>query len=182
MTNSSPKILIEIEGEQVDRAKLEAEKERILARFAQFNEMHCVVYDYYKKGVVYGTLVEGEWTFNAKTDLIARYEAERVKDPLADNKKKRIPIVVLWLMWPGRRVFERVTFMPNGPTVVGGKLLNLWRGWGVVPKEGSWELMKKHLLIVVCKGRRAHYEYLMNWMAWCVQNPDKQAEVAVVLG
>jgi hypothetical protein len=178
---TAPKILIEIEGEQADRAKLEAEKERILARFAQFNDMHCVVYDYYKKGVVYGTLVDGEWTFNAKTDLIARYEAERVKDPLADNKKKRIPIVVLWLMWPGRRVFERVTFMPNGPTVVGGKLLNLWRGWGVEPKEGSWDLMKKHLFEVVCKGREAHYEYLMNWMAWCVQNPDKQAEVAVVL-
>jgi hypothetical protein len=166
--------------EQVVEAATEAKEraEQLFARFKEFNEIHCVIYDYYGKGVAYGTLVDGEWIMQAKNSLVARYEAEKEKNP---NTGKWQPIITFWLGWSGRKAYEKVTFVPGGPTVVGGKLLNLWRGWGVEPKEGDWSLMKKHLFEVVCKGRLPQYEYVMDWMAWGVQNPERPEEVALVL-
>jgi hypothetical protein len=169
------KIVEEIVGADAEARR---QAEYVSARFDEFNEIHCIIYNYYGKGVVYGTLVDGEWIIQAKKDLMARYEAEKVKKPWDG---KWTPIISLWLGWPKRKAYERVTFVPGGPMVIEGKALNLWRGWGVEPKEGSWDLMKKHLLEVVCKGRLVFYNYLMDWMAWSVQNPEKPAEIAVVL-
>ena len=59
--------------------------------------------------------------------------------------------------------------------------LNLWQGWAVEPKQGDWHLMQAHILYVIANNHNEFYFYLRNWMAWLVQNPDKQAEVAVVL-
>jgi hypothetical protein len=41
--------------------------------------------------------------------------------------------------------------------------------------------LRLHLLEVVCNGSPADFEYLMGWCARCVQHPERQAEVAVVL-
>ena len=40
---------------------------------------------------------------------------------------------------------------------------------------------KAHLWSVICSGNEEHYRWLIGWLAYCVQNPGKQAEVAVVL-
>jgi hypothetical protein len=40
--------------------------------------------------------------------------------------------------------------------------------------------MKRHMLDVMASGNREHFEYIMNWLAWADQNPDRQAEVALV--
>jgi phage/plasmid-associated DNA primase len=34
---------------------------------------------------------------------------------------------------------------------------------------------------IICSGNEEHYRYLIGWCAHCVQHPEKQAEVAVVL-
>ena len=34
---------------------------------------------------------------------------------------------------------------------------------------------------MVCSGKVEHYSWLVDWLAYCVQHPGKQAEVAVVL-
>ena len=34
---------------------------------------------------------------------------------------------------------------------------------------------------MVCSGNAGHYDWLIGWLAYCVQHPGKQAEVAVVL-
>jgi hypothetical protein len=60
-------------------------------------------------------------------------------------------------------------------------VFNLWRGFGVTPRSGTWALFRQHLHIIVCDGNTTHFEYLMNWMADMVQRPAKQGEVAVVM-
>ena len=57
--------------------------------------------------------------------------------------------------------------------------LNLWRGWGVEPSEkGSCELLKEHLLKIVCQGNQVYYKYLWDWMADMFQNPKARRGIS----
>jgi hypothetical protein len=47
--------------------------------------------------------------------------------------------------------------------------------------KGDWELIRDHIKTVLANGNGGFFEYLIRWIAWSIQNPDKQAEVAVVL-
>lgn len=55
---------------------------------------------------------------------------------------------------------------------------NLWQGLAVTPKAGDWSLMRRHIEEVIA---REDPDYLIRWLAWCVQNPGKRAEVAIVM-
>lgn len=85
----------------------------------------------------------------------------------------------IWLKNPKRREFLEMRFLPGQPAVVDG-YLNLWRGFACEPTSGNWSLMKNHILTVLAEGNEEYNEYILNWAAWAVQNPDKQAEVALV--
>jgi hypothetical protein len=95
------------------------------------------------------------------------------------DEKTSMPLGKWWLSNPERRQYEGIVFDPSGPGVVGGRL-NLWRGWGVEPKSGDWSLMRQHIHQVLANGNQEHFEYIMNWLAWTVQNPARRAEVAIV--
>jgi hypothetical protein len=58
---------------------------------------------------------------------------------------------------------------------------NLWQGFAVEPKRGSWRRMRRHLLKAICGGDRRRYRYLLNWMAYAVQYLGRPAEVALVM-
>lgn len=88
--------------------------------------------------------------------------------PLFDEFKKRAKRFKGLVYEPGR-----------GDEVVGGEL-NLWSGFAVQEKEGNWELMRKHIYDVLADGGREVGDYIIKWSAWTVQNPGKQAEVALV--
>ena len=94
-------------------------------------------------------------------------------------KDKLIDLATFWLNHPDRRQYEGIVFQPGGAEAVNGKL-NLWRGFGVEAKAGDWSKMKRHMLDVMASGNREHFQYIMDWLAWAVQNPDRQAEVALV--
>jgi hypothetical protein len=57
----------------------------------------------------------------------------------------------------------------------------MWQGWGVVPKEGDWGLIRQHIEEVIAGGNAEFAEYVIRWIAWAIQNPAAQAEVALVL-
>ncbi len=84
-----------------------------------------------------------------------------------------------WLRHHGRRQYAGITFQPNGGAVINDRL-NLWRGWGISPEKGDWSLMRDHILEVLASGDEAFCAYVINWLAWAVQHPDEQAEVALV--
>jgi hypothetical protein len=93
--------------------------------------------------------------------------------------QKPMPAGHWWLKHPERRQFDGFVFKPGSAEVINGRL-NLWRGWGVELKRGGWPLMARHILDVLASGNLQVFEYITNWMAWTVQNPDKPAEVALV--
>jgi hypothetical protein len=100
-----------------------------------------------------------------------------------DDKDNAImrPVADVWLRHPQRHQFIRgVTFDPSGaPTPEG--TLNLWQGFAIQPRAGSWERLRIHIRDVICRGNREHYEYLIQWLARLVQQPAEQGEVAIVM-
>ncbi|MEI6760132.1 MAG: DUF5906 domain-containing protein [Betaproteobacteria bacterium] len=90
-----------------------------------------------------------------------------------------VGIANIWHSHPARRSFEKVVFMPGLPTPAG--CYNLWRGFPISPVPGSWTLLHHHILDVICNGDAVCFEYVLNWMAFAIQNPDKPGEVALVM-
>lgn len=96
----------------------------------------------------------------------------------ARGKHKRISVAEAWLLHPKRRQYEGVLLAPNSD--VPG-YYNRWRGFAVDPCKGSWALMREHIRTILCDGDDRVFEYFLNWLAFCVQHPERQAEVAVVM-
>ena len=114
-------------------------------------------------------------------DFRNRYLNRLVQDGTNVNGKPTFkPLGTWWLTHPQRRQFMGLRFLPGEPNEVGG-YLNMWRGWAVDPAPGDWSLMRAHLEEVVAAGDQVSSSYILNWIAWAIQNPDQPAEVALVL-
>lgn len=95
-----------------------------------------------------------------------------------DGKELRAPRGKWWLVHPYRREFKHMRFSPG---VDEPGVYNMWRGFSVTPTEGDCSLYLEHLRENICSGVDEWYQYLIHWMARCVQQPGQQGEVAVVL-
>ncbi len=84
-----------------------------------------------------------------------------------------------WLNDPARRQYNRVVFEPSGNIEPGD--YNLYRGHGVISKEGDCSLLRKHILEVICDGNALIFNYLEIWVADILQNPSNLPGIAVVL-
>ncbi len=96
------------------------------------------------------------------------------------DNTKTVCVADAWIRSPARREY------PNGFALLPGQeapegVYNLWRGWGIEPKEGNAKPALKHLRNVICSGDDKVFRYLLGWLAHCVQRPGDPAEVAVVL-
>jgi hypothetical protein len=109
-----------------------------------------------------------------------RYAIIDVSDGRGGTRQSSMPLGQWWLSHRRRRQYRGVTFLPAGPNVV-NDCLNLWRGWGVEPKAGDWSLIREHIELVLAGGNQEFADYIIRWIAWSIQNPAAQAEVALVL-
>jgi hypothetical protein len=76
---------------------------------------------------------------------------------------------------------RKIVFKPEGTT--DPTEFNLWRGFGVEPRRG-WQKQRRllrHIFRIICRRDKAKFRYLIRWLAWAVQNPDKHSEVVIVL-
>ncbi|WP_439545009.1 DUF5906 domain-containing protein [Sandarakinorhabdus sp.] len=95
---------------------------------------------------------------------------------LLERKRKEAAI---WLQSDARREYPNgFVFDPSGRQHEG--YLNLWKGWAVAAEPGDWSLIKAHINEVLADGNAEHGDYIVRWIAWMLQNPDKPAEVALV--
>ncbi len=85
-----------------------------------------------------------------------------------------------WLQHPRRRQYDTLVFRPGEPEEIGNSL-NLWKGFAVTPQPGDWSKLRRHIVDVLADGIQEHADYILSWVAWMVQNPDRRAEVALVL-
>jgi hypothetical protein len=115
-------------------------------------------------------------------DFITFHHNEK-RDIGTPEKPKLIGIGKWWIDHPNRRQYDSVVFVPHPPgdKPTLGNVFNLWGGFACEPHKADWSLLRTHLLDNICAGNEAHFNYLLNWQARGVQQPEKQGEVAVVL-
>lgn len=60
---------------------------------------------------------------------------------------------------------------------------NLWRVFGVAPRQTRRRIasLLRHIWKVLCRKDKTKFKYLIRWLAWAVQNPDKLPGTIVVL-
>jgi hypothetical protein len=122
--------------------------------------------------------------FHSKESFLLRYSNRWSKVTITNKRGEAseidVPIGAWWLAHQDRAQYRGITFQPNAPRVI-NNCLNLWRDWGCKPKRGDWGLIRKHINEVLADSNREFAEYIIRWIAWAIQNPDKRAEVALVL-
>jgi hypothetical protein len=97
-----------------------------------------------------------------------------------ENNPITMPLGKWWLMQEHRRQYRKIVFWPNRD--VPPDQYNLWRGFACDAKPGDGHLgFVNHVLQYVCGGDSSLCDYVLNWMARCVQHPDRPGEVALVI-
>lgn len=125
-------------------------------------------------------------------EFTQKLSGQRVRTEWKDNngklKVKTVPKSKLWLEHPAHLHYEDVGFYPNDKDghgrlidTDGRRILNLWRGFAVEPKQGNWTLLDQHLRAIVCGGNVEHYQYVRRWLAHMLQKPWEKPGVAIVV-
>jgi hypothetical protein len=157
---------------------------------AAMNEQHAVIESIGGKTVIASweplptDLKRPRIVFQGKDSFVLRYSNRTVTleapDGMGGFKTLRMPLANWWLSHRDRLQYRGVTFRPGAPRVV-EECLNLWQGWGVEPRAGDWGLIRQHIEKVIAGGNAEFADYVVRWIAWAIQNPAAQAEVALVL-
>jgi Family of unknown function (DUF5906) len=103
-----------------------------------------------------------------------------LSNTFVDVGNKHIPIIRFWLAHPARRTCK-IVFEPTRQ--IQANEYNLFRGFAITPRKGYQKQRRllRHIWQIICKRDKAKFKYMLRWLAWSVQNPDRQAEVVVVL-
>lgn len=83
-----------------------------------------------------------------------------------------------WMESADRKTVQALMFEPGQD--LGPDYVNLFEGWGVEPVEGECNLILDHLNRL-CRGRPDEIEWLLNWLAYPLQNPGSKMASAVVM-
>lgn len=165
---------------QIQRAKEEVQEPWL----RKLNEQHAVIEDMGGKcrivSEVYDSVLKRfRLSRQSFEDFRNRYMHLKVEiGSDKDGQPIYSPVGKWWLQHPMRRQYQNIIFAPNRDTE---KSYNLWRGFYFQPLPGKCELFLNHILEIICSNNEEHYAYLIRWLARCVQQPDTQGEIAVVL-
>lgn len=158
---------------------------------AVINDQHAVIENFGNKTVISSWEPKAldqsrrELVFQSKESFLLRYSNRSVMIDMPDGRGGFMPRPMglghWWLNHRDRQQYRGVIFVPGGEKVVNDHL-NLWQGWGVMPKGPSdWSLIRRHIEDVIANGNAEFADYIIRWIAWSFQHPAVQAEVALVL-
>lgn len=169
------------------KAKLDADAEEMLRKM---NEDHFISTDANAVGIAkVEEDINGQLYIRLLSDknFITLYKNRKFTrleyDP--DMKKTVEKTYILpkaWLEWEGRREHQKGTvFLPRPLTAEEEvEFFNLWRGFQVEPRPGSWDKIRYHLFHIWCRDNEDDFHYLMSWFAQLFQHPDIKPSVAVL--
>lgn len=83
-----------------------------------------------------------------------------------------------WMESVNRKTVLGLKFEPGAD--MGPDWVNLFEGWGVEPAAGDCSLILGHINFL-CRGRDEEYQWLLNWLAYPLQNPGAKMSTAVVM-
>lgn len=95
-----------------------------------------------------------------------------------DGNDVKSPLGKWWLQHAARRQYRSIVFAPGQEVE---NCYNLWQGFSCEARPGDCNLLLEHIHKNVCQGNSEYSEYLLNWMARAVQEPDSPGQVAIVL-
>lgn len=146
----------------------------------EMNSKHSVIKNYGGKCLVL--------TRNSDPDTGREYYTpQRFADIRSAYLNRKIAVMVdgkprffdggdFWLKHPKRQEFETAGLYPKGCP---SSIFNFWRGLSVVPQQGDWSFIKTHIQEILANGNETHADYIIKWLAYAVQNPEKRAGVAL---
>lgn len=115
--------------------------------------------------------------FLTKGDFVD-FEAGHGEMVESKGKEKYVADSTVWLNSQERNLFRRCTFYP-GP--VPSDTFNLWRGWKIIPQKGNYSLFAQHLNKNICNGRKDYTDWLWQWLAQLIQQPELKMGSAIAL-
>jgi hypothetical protein len=160
---------------QIIRAKDAA----INPKLAELNEKHAIIENMGGSTVV--MRVDGrDICFQKPSDFRMTYSNQEVQVGVnKDGTPKMTKLGDWWLAQKDRRQYGKVTFDPTDTTK---DAYNLWRGFRYAQDTpGEFDLFMDHLRDNLCDGNNEYFEWLVGWMAFAVQHPEKPAGTAVVM-
>lgn len=99
---------------------------------------------------------------------------------LSKNQSPYQKLGEAWVEWDQRRDVIGARFDPSSAQHPGW--LNVWTGWAINPlNEGTWGTLKEMIFEVLCDSNDEVFHYLINWLAFMFQFPERRAETAIVL-
>lgn len=129
-------------------------------------------------------------------DVVVFYERENLKK-VFDNQQVKVgervlkngevvdklenPIIA-WVYHEDSIAYRNgVVFLPGSKAPEG--YFNTWSGFKVepIPNLQLLKRLKSHLKQVVCKGNKKLFRYLVRWIAYSFQHPDRPIGTAIVL-
>nr|WP_244430890.1 DUF5906 domain-containing protein [Methylocystis sp. ATCC 49242] len=104
-----------------------------------------------------------------------------VKTQNDNGDEKFFPAAKWWKAHPKRPPIRRAIFDPHRTARIDE--YNFWRGFGVAPIQGRDKIKSflAHLWVVIARRDRRKFKYIVRWLSWAVQNPEKRAETVIVL-
>ena len=176
--NASDRLLEEVKDEKIDPVVALKKLYRIGAdnetMFSVLNKNYAVVK--YGSEILVARIMDNDITVMKVHDFHNIFANVRVLEG-----RRFVGISRVWFSWRvgGSTCVAAYVFEPGGQLDIADDMLNLWRGFGIEPKQGDWLLLRNHLLNVVCSGNQTHFDYLIRWMALAVQSPSEPIGVAV---
>jgi hypothetical protein len=104
----------------------------------------------------------------------------QVEVPGGRAGSKLVPGGKFWLEHPQRHR-RNIVFKPAGN--VEPDEHNEWQGFAVEPRKG-WQKIRRllrHIREIICRRDKAKFKYVMRWLAFVVQHPDKAPGTVLVL-
>jgi hypothetical protein len=118
--------------------------------------------------------------YQSVADFKNRYMNQRVQTgQTKEGNPVYSPAGDWWLKHPMRRQYETIVFAP-GETTDELNEFNLWRGLAVTPEPHPWPLLHRLIHESLAGGNAEYADYIMRWLAFAVQHPERAAEVALV--
>ena len=138
----------------------------------------CVIMEWVPSAISAG---QKELSYQSFQAFRERYANQYVAVPNGRGRWETAPAAPFWLAHPHRRQYEGLDLVPGGPPILPNGYLNLWKGWGVEPRKGSWRLMERHIAEVLANGSQTFEDFIKRSTAWKFQNPGLPPEVLLAL-
>jgi len=173
-----------------DNADAETWQDRLSALVVELNKTHASVMIGGKHRVMRDAIVmlgdesKQGYEFIPHKEMLLIHQNTTIQVGWTTHAQPRPRMNSHYLAWATHKKCRTyrggVVFKPG--RAVPADCFNLWQGFAVEPKPGvSLQIIYNHMLYIVCDGYQDLCDYLIKWIAYTFQNPDKPAGAAIVL-